>query len=148
MNWEAFGAIAEGIGGLGMILTLVYLSLQIRASNRLANAQSRHLMSDFAMGISRFRAEHADRYASIASGKDLTPGDEVFVYWSHMQMITYGEAYFRLFQLGLMPDNHWTGYSNWLDEYVKERNFEEFWASDSSSFSEDYREWINQKLGK
>jgi hypothetical protein len=60
MNWEAVGAIAEGIGGLGVILTLVYLSLQIRGSNRVAKAQSRHSMSEFAMGISRFRAEHAD----------------------------------------------------------------------------------------
>ena len=146
MNWDAVGAIAEGVGGAGVILTLIYLALQIRGSNRLANAQSRHLMSEFAMGISRFRAENADRYAAIAAGKELTPGDEMFVYWSHMQMITYGEAYFRLFQLGLMPESHWTGYSNWIDAYVKERNFDAFWASDSTSFSEDYREWIDRKL--
>jgi hypothetical protein len=148
MNWEAVGAIAEGVGGLGVILTLVYLSLQIRGSNRVAKAQSRHSMSEFAMGISRFRAEHADRYARIASGEDLSPGDEMFIYWSHMQMLTYGESYFQLFQLGLMPDSHWMGYSNWIDGYVKQRDFEDFWRSDSTSFSEDYREWINQKLGK
>ena len=100
------------------------------------------------MGISRFRAEHADRYARIASGGELSPGDKVFIYWSHMQMITYGESYFRLFQLGLMPASHWTGYSSWIDDYVTERDFEEFWQSDSSSFSDDYRQWIDKKLAK
>lgn len=34
MNWEAFGAIAEMFGALGVIATLVYLALQIRQSNR------------------------------------------------------------------------------------------------------------------
>lgn len=146
MNWEAIGAVAEGIGGLGVILTLIYLSLQIRASNRVAIAQSRQAMSEFAMGISRFRAEHADRYAKIESGESLSPGDKGFVYWSHMQMITYGEAYFQLFQLGLVPDSHWEGYSSWIDEYVKQADFDEFWRSESSSFSEDYAQWINEKL--
>ena len=87
MNWEAIGAVTEGIGGLGVILTLVYLSLQIRGSNRVAIAQSRQSMTEFAMGISRFRAEHADRYAKIASGEDLSAGDKEFLYWSHMQMM-------------------------------------------------------------
>ena len=146
MNWDAVGAIAEGIGGLGVILTLVYLSLQIRGSNRVARAQSRHSMSEFAMGISRFRAEHADRYARIATGEDLSPGDKTFIYWSHMQMITYGEAYYELFQLGLMPDSHWKGYSNWIDSYIREPHFEEFWRTDSTSFSEDYQQWIGEKL--
>ena len=148
MNWDALGAIAEGVGGLGVILTLVYLSLQIRGSNRVAKAQSRQYLSEFAMGISRFRAEHADRYAQVDSGQDLSPGDRLFVYWSHMQMMTYGEAYFELFQLGLMPDSHWTGYSNWIDDYIKGREFDAFWLSDSTSFSEDYRQWIDQKLAE
>ena len=146
MNWEAIGAGAEAIGGLGVILTLVYLSLQIRSSNRVAKAQSRHAMSEFAMGISRFRAENADRYAKIASVGEMSSGDKEFLYWSHMQMITYGEAYFRQFQLGLMPDNHWEGFSNWIDAYTESREFDEFWQSENVSFSEDYRKWIDKKL--
>jgi hypothetical protein len=30
MNWEAIGAIAEGLGAAGVIITLVYLATQIR----------------------------------------------------------------------------------------------------------------------
>ena len=30
MNWEAFGAIAEFLGAIAVLLTLVYLSLQVR----------------------------------------------------------------------------------------------------------------------
>lgn len=146
MNWDAVGAIAEGIGGLGVILTLIYLSMQIRGSNKVAIAQSRHSMSEFAMGISRFRAEHADRYARLETGGELSPGDKVFLYWSHMQMITYGESYYHLFQNGLMPKSHWESYSNWIDEYIKSREFDEFWRADNASFSQDYSAWIEKKM--
>ncbi|MGB1141623.1 MAG: hypothetical protein ACPG1A_12040 [Halioglobus sp.] len=147
MNWDAVGAIAETVGGIGVILTLFYLALQIRGSNRVATAQSRQSMTEFAMGITRFRAEHADRYARIAAGEVLTPGDQEFLYWSHLQMLTYGEAYHQQFQLGLMPDSHWEGFSNWIEDYVKSRDFEPFWESERGNFSAEYSTWIDQKLG-
>ena len=117
MNWEALGAIAESIGGLGVIITLGYLALQIRGSNRVACAQSRQSMSAFAMSISRFHAEFADRCAKVASSEQLTAGDKEFQYWNHMQMLTYGESYYHQFQLGLMPEDHWKGFSNWIEAY-------------------------------
>ena len=131
-----------------MILTLAYLSIQIRGSNRVAKAQSRQSMTEFAMGITRFRAENADRYAKIASTEALTAGDREFLYWSHMQMITYGEAYFQQHQLGLMSEEHWQGFSNWIDAYLESPGFVEFWQSDSASFSQDYSNWIEEKLDK
>ncbi len=36
MNWEAIGAIAEVLGAAGVVLTLLYLSTQMRLSNQLA----------------------------------------------------------------------------------------------------------------
>ena len=146
MNWSAVGAIAEAIGGVGVILTLAYLSIQIRGSNRVASAQSRQSMSGFALGISKFRAEHADRYAKIASGEALSPGDKEFQYWSHMQMLTYGESYFHQFQLNLMPESHWEGFSSWIEAYAESAGFDEFWEKDGASFSEDYSDWINERL--
>lgn len=40
MNWDAIGAIGEIFGALGVILSLIYLSLQIRKSDRTARAES------------------------------------------------------------------------------------------------------------
>ena len=129
-------------------MTLGYLAIQIRGSNRVASAQSRQSMSEFAMGISRFRAEHADRYAKIAAAAELSPGDREFLYWSHMQMLTFGEAYFHQFQLGLMPPSHWQGFSNWIEAYMEGKEFELFWQQEGSSFSQDYSAWINERLTK
>jgi hypothetical protein len=40
MNWEALGAIAETLGAIGVILTLLYLAVQIRANTRAVRASS------------------------------------------------------------------------------------------------------------
>ena len=40
MNWEAIGAIAEIAGILILIVSVVYLAIQVRDSNRIAQAQS------------------------------------------------------------------------------------------------------------
>ena len=41
MNWEAVGAIGEVVGGLGVIVTLIYLSLQVRASTVASRVESK-----------------------------------------------------------------------------------------------------------
>ena len=35
MNWDAVGAIAETIGGIAVLVTLVYLAVQVRHANRI-----------------------------------------------------------------------------------------------------------------
>ena len=146
MDWNAIGVIAEVVGGIGVIVTLFYLSIQIRASNRIASAQSRQSMSEFASAISRFRAENADRYAALKNKQDLTDGDREFQYWSHMQMLVYGETHFHQYQLGLMSESRWNGFASFLGTYVESAGFDDFWDKESESFSADYTAWINERL--
>ena len=40
MNWEAIGAIGEFMGGVVVVVSLVYLAAQIRQSNRHAEASA------------------------------------------------------------------------------------------------------------
>lgn len=47
MNWDAIGATAEILGALAVLATLVYLSLQIHQSNKLAQAESQRELMPF-----------------------------------------------------------------------------------------------------
>ena len=40
MNWEAIGAIAELVGAVAVVATLLYLSVQVRAANRQSELES------------------------------------------------------------------------------------------------------------
>ena len=39
MNWEAIGAIGEIVGAFGVIVTLIYLALQIKQNSKTIEAQ-------------------------------------------------------------------------------------------------------------
>jgi hypothetical protein len=40
MNWEAIGAIAELIGGFAVLVTLVYLSIQVKQNSQMQRQQN------------------------------------------------------------------------------------------------------------
>lgn len=42
MNWDAIGAVAEAVGAAGVILSLIYLALQIQRATVTANASAHH----------------------------------------------------------------------------------------------------------
>ena len=47
MNWEAIGAIAELLGALAVLCTLIYLAVQIRQSNIITREQAHyHMLSN------------------------------------------------------------------------------------------------------
>jgi hypothetical protein len=47
MNWEAIGAIGEIVGGIGVVVTLVYLALQIKYNTKATEKQSVHDAMEF-----------------------------------------------------------------------------------------------------
>jgi len=43
MNWEAIGSVGEVVSAIAVLVTLIYLTLQVRQSNRLMQAQYREV---------------------------------------------------------------------------------------------------------
>jgi hypothetical protein len=146
MNWEAVAAISQLVGTIGVIITLAFLAVQVRGTNRVANAQARHSISEFVLRIATFRAEHADRFAKLESGAELTDGDLQFRYWSHIQFLLHAETFFHHHALALMPDAHWRPYERYFAKYVKSPGFTEAWDEIGPGFSADFARWVDALL--
>ena len=41
MNWEAVGALAEGLGAIGVIVSLLYLASQVRTNTRASRVEAK-----------------------------------------------------------------------------------------------------------
>ena len=100
MNLGDLANLGQIVGAIGVMITLVYLAIQIRGNTKVASAQARHAISEFVLRISIFRAEHADRLAKLESGAELTDGDRRFQYWSHVQFLLHAETYFHHHDFG------------------------------------------------
>ena len=126
MNLSDLANLAQIIAATGVVVSLIYLAVQIRGNTKVVSAQARHSISEFVLRISIFRAEHADRFAKLESGEELTDGDRQFQYWSHVQFLLHAETYFHHHELGLMPDAHWRPYARFMTKYIQSPGFREF----------------------
>jgi hypothetical protein len=146
MTLSELGDFGDFLGGVAVVVTLAYLALQIRSNTAALGAQTRHSLSELALQLSIFRAAHADRFEKLKSNKEPTAGDLEFRHWAHVQMMVYGEAYFHHFQIGLMPQSHWSSFVSFMDGYIESVGFREFWEEAGSTFASDYQAWIDAKL--
>ncbi len=146
MNLTDLANLGQIVGAIGVMITLIYLAVQIRGNTRVASVQARHALSEFVLRISIFRAEHADRLAKLESGAELTEGDRHFQYWSHVQFLLHAETYFHHHELGLMPDAHWRPYARYMTKYIQSPGFKEAWDDIGPGFSEDFARWLDALL--
>ena len=145
MTLEQAASLSEAISSIFILASLVVVVIQLRQSAMLNRAKARHDISMFAMELSKFQAEHADRFAKVYADVDLTPGDLHFRNWSHMQLFLHAETFFRHFQLGLMPTTHWKCYARFIRSYVATPGFRDAWQGARQGFSDDFAAWMDEQ---
>ena len=75
MNWDALGAIAELIGVVAVLITLVYLATQVRQSNQMQRQQISTEQTNRYHSNSHLLASNPDLmtiYRKAMIGEDLT----------------------------------------------------------------------------
>ena len=99
VNWEAAGAIGEIVGAAAVVVSLVYLALQIRPQNREARAASVHqVMHEYSTAISILQQpEMADVWvAAIADFDSLSPSQRIrFIIYLTVAIRSFEDAFFQ-----------------------------------------------------
>ncbi len=75
MNWDAIGAVGEMIGSLAVVVTLVYLAVQIRASTMESEANHFSVNAGQESEMRSRFMEHADVWIKGNAGDELSPSE-------------------------------------------------------------------------
>lgn len=126
MNLENIVLISELLASIAVVITLVYLAKQVRQSTRVNRAASRHSLSHFALELTKFRAEHSDRWEKVMKEKELSDGDIEFRNWNHMMLLLHAETNYHHHKLKLMPDNHWNNYAKFILSALDSPGFKDY----------------------
>jgi hypothetical protein len=148
MNMQQYVPIAELIASIAVVVSIIYLGIQVRQGTRVNSASARHAISQFALEFSMFKAEHADRLAKVSSESELTEGDLTFRWWNHMMIFLHAETYYHHYELKLMPAKHWQGYVRYVRGYLATPGVREFWADVGPAFSIDFSQWIDELMAE
>ena len=146
MNWDAIGAVGEIVGACGVILSLVYLAIQIRQnsnSTKSAAGQSILIMLNEAANIGASSPENARIIIRGQTDFDSLTEDQKlqFALW----MISFFRSLdlaFQNYSKGLIEESAWRGYAFQLESFMSSPSVRRVWLARRELFSDDFRTYV------
>ena len=148
---DALGNIGDFVGGIAVIVTLIYLAVQVRQntrSTRLASMQSAMLA---AQNIGMLPAQDRDLARVVRVGlatPDELDDDELqqFRYFL-MSMLRVHEDMFVQHRAGVVDDETWMARSSSLRTIFSMPGGRKVWDA-STAYREDFRTWMESELDR
>lgn len=152
MNIEQLAAIGEFVGGMGVLVTLVYLAMQVR-QNTAQIQQSTEVARGTAevetakMNMSYFQnlldpvtaAVWRKAYSNL---EDMTADEQVHFanlmgIWFHLAQGNY-----RQYQRGLLPEESWEPIARTLAGAMRQDVIQRFWSTNVFYLATDFRLYV------
>ena len=150
MNWDAIGATGEVLGSIAVVITLVYLAVQIRQntqSNRTAAIQTMAGQDSTWLSTIAQDSELAD---IVSRGwRDFSALSEVerARFLAIMsQLCRQYDSQLHLWRDGAIPDPLWAASERTLVLCLSQPGAREWWAGARSLYSEQFQELVEDRL--
>jgi hypothetical protein len=146
INWEAVGAIAETLGALGVISTLIYLAVQIKTNTytlRLTAAQQVLGLSASNATLLATDAEMNELSVTLLSTDELTPQQQAkFDALLHSVFAAHWQVHYQ-FTLGFLDRGIFDAYERRTVYIMSATRSKLWWQNYRFRFSESYQEYID-----
>ncbi len=136
MNWEATGAVGEILGAAAVVVTLIYLSVQVRQNSLLAKASIRENRTDSSQKILLALADSAELVVKNRAGEPLDAVESARFELIILAMFRDYEAFAFQYEVGLLEDREWTPMKASLDYTMESGIVGELWEKHKFQFSE------------
>jgi hypothetical protein len=150
MNWDAIGATGEVLGSIAVVITLVYLAVQIRQntqSNRTAAIQTMAGQDSTWLSTIAQDSELADILAR--SWQDLSALSEVerarFVAIMS-QLCRQYDSQLHLWRDGAIPDQLWGASDRTLTFCLSQPGSKSWWPAAKFLYSEEFQKLVDERL--
>lgn len=146
MNWDAAGAIAEVIGTAAVVVSLLYLALQIRSQYRESRIASVHdLNESFRDAITSFQdSDLADVFVRAKADFESLPESERLQFISMIQgiMRVWEDAYHQ-HQQKRLDDKVWNAMVVQFSGNMSLAGVMSVWSIRKMAYSEDFRAFVD-----
>ncbi len=150
MNWEAIGAVGEVAGAAGVILSLLYLAVQIRGDAKAKRAATVHEQSEAYRSFLQMLAtdrELATLYLQgIRDFGSLDDSDVVRFSSALGFLFRVSEENFFQWKEGDLDAHLWRGYESPIEDILAYPGAREWWSTRSHWYSAPFGEFIQSKI--
>jgi hypothetical protein len=143
MSWSAIGAMAEVFGAVAVVISLVYLSRQIRQNTRaVQTGNAANVQGNFQ---TLARVFYTDRQLgglilrSMSGVDPVAPADRLAVYAFYFDMLKTAELAHRQYLRGELDGDLWEASLAFYRAYFETEGFRAYWEQRSSAFVPEFR---------
>lgn len=146
MNIEVMANYADVIGGTAVLISLIYVGLQIRSNTKSSLSQTNMAAHESLANISLAIGTDAQLASLVRKGLlnfDALSEDEKFQFLTMLTSLyrRYENVYYQN-KKGLLENELWPGYSYSMSAYLNTDGGKKFWAHRKDSFSNSFRAFL------
>lgn len=150
MNWDAIGAVGEAVAAVTVIVTLVYLALQIRHNTHVAQSNATQGLSEQIGQVYALLASDADLSLIFAKGladpNDLS-NEEMVRFMSFCQYMSFGmQNWLFQTQHQSVDDDTFMNVISLMRGPGATPGFRYFWEQRGHAYSPAFQEFVRTKL--
>ena len=149
MNWDAVGAIAEFAGALAVIITLIYLSYQLRQSNKIAKAEAiREITRTYDLHFEHLRNPGLNDLLvrGMADFEGLPAGEKAKFNGYHYPLLNHVETVFEMNGMKLVPPHQYAGWMAVATSIVVTPGGAQWWTHSQRTYSKVFVNEVNRLL--
>jgi hypothetical protein len=150
MNWDAVGAISELVGAFAVVITLIYLAIQVRQNTRAIRLDTGHAITEEFRSMFAMMAENKDLaelvHRAASDPASISGADKVRYYGLNGNFVRALENAYIQWTEGALDARHWAGMKRMLTDYAQLPGFREFWPFRKHWFSEDFQQFMDTEI--
>ena len=147
MNWDAISAISQLIGSLAVVLSVLYLAVQVHQSTRVAKLAMQDAAAAALRDVTKPLMENAELEriwrVGIEDISALSVEERARFFHAAYQFLKAFETIHFHHVYGMMDRDLWNGWHGLLRHYVFAPGMAYYWKLRPEVFSERFRNFVN-----
>jgi len=151
MNWDAIGAIAELLGAIGVIGSLIYVASQVKASTVASRVESKLRLTENMVNYGDLLISSPELNELMIEGRKGIDGlsKNEYLQFSNLALKAcwYLSAGFFMYQQNSISSDDWFEIRTIATYWSKSQGFQEWWAKRGRlSFTGKFVDFIEQEI--
>ena len=146
MNWEAVSAVSQLVGSLAVVVSVLYLAVQLRSSTRVARVAAMDAAAAALRDVTKPFMENAELARIWRTGLEnlnaLSPEDQARFFHAAHQFLKALETIHYHYVYGLLDAQLCDGWRELLHHYVATPGLNHYLTLRGAVFSERFRKFI------
>jgi hypothetical protein len=146
MNWDEVSAIAQVIGSVAVVFSVLYLAIQVHQSTRISKLAAQDAAATALRDVTKPFAENSELARIWQLGledlKALSAEEQTRFFHSTYQFLKAYETIHFHHVYGLMDEQIWQGWCGLLRHYIFSPGFEHYWRVRHDLFSTRFQQFI------